>query len=206
MVRLYRDRKYYTDGVEHDPTQQHNKREHDEQHREDRAPNKYEEKLHVFDYESVIIHQELVELRSKNLITFMSKVFEDIIIKNVDASIRAQNQHKCKHFFSSEIMLLTLKGYNNLKEKTNGMLKKLFPGNRFMDDKHEYKEKEKFFDDQLSQFVLRILFEDLCLRLQHLKPHDVIRIVGFKEYENSPILNVNNHKRNNFYFIGVALR
>jgi hypothetical protein len=45
----------------------------------------------VFDYESVIIHQELVELRSKNLIQFMKKVFEDIIIKNVDASIRAQN-------------------------------------------------------------------------------------------------------------------
>lgn len=54
--------------------------------------------------------------------------------------------------------------------------------------------------------MLRMLFEDLCLRLQHLKPHDVIRIVGFREYESSPILNVNNHKRNNFYFIGVALR
>mmetsp|Transcript_22744 Transcript_22744/g.35029 ORF Transcript_22744/g.35029 Transcript_22744/m.35029 type:complete len:92 (-) Transcript_22744:1821-2096(-) len=53
--------------------------------------------------------------------------------------------------------------------------------------------------------MLRLLFEDLWLRLQHLKPHDVIKVIGLRAYEANPIMNVI-HKRNNFFFIGSALK
>jgi hypothetical protein len=135
----------------------------------------------------------------------MSIIFEEIIIKNIDKKERDENKAKCKNFFSNEMILLSLKAYHTLKHKTSVILKKMFRGSRIQEEKHEYNLKEKFFEDQVCQFVLRILFEDLCLRLQHLKPHDIIRVVGVEAYENHPILNVV-HKRNNFYFIGCALR
>jgi len=95
----------------------------------------------------------------------MSIIFEEIIIKNIDKKERDENKAKCKNFFSNEMILLSLKAYRTLKHKTSVLLKKMFPGSRIQEEKHEYNLKEKFYEDQVCQFVLRILFEDLCLRL-----------------------------------------
>ena len=73
--------------------------------------------------------------------------------------------------------------------------------------------------DRVNQFILAIVFEDLCAKLQHLKVHDVIaalestksRIdvsslqIRYKMYMEAPILNLE-QKRNNFFFIGDSLR
>jgi len=56
--------------------------------------------------------------------------------------------------------------------------------------------------------LLRALLEDLCARLQSVKPHDIIRILGSKDpniMKKEPVLNVE-HKRNNFHLLGAALR
>lgn len=59
--------------------------------------------------------------------------------------------------------------------------------------------------DLINQFSLRVIFEDLCLRLQHLKAHDIIRIVGQRKYEENRVLGVK-EKRNNFFYLGAYLR
>jgi hypothetical protein len=43
------------------------------------------------------------------------------------------------------------------------------------------------------------------LRLQHLKPQDVIKVVGQGPYDASGVLNAQK-KRNNFFYLGEALR
>lgn len=69
----------------------------------------------------------------------------------------------------------------------------------------EERRAKAMTEDQVHQFALRLLLEDLCIRLQNVRPHDIIRIVGVKLYGNEPSLNVL-QKRNNFFFIGAALR
>jgi len=56
--------------------------------------------------------------------------------------------------------------------------------------------------------ILRVLFGDLCTRLQNTKPHDIIRIFGAdgkQVYQSEKVLNVA-YKRNNLFIVGQALR
>ena len=74
-----------------------------------------------------------------------------------------------------------------------------------LSQKAAFEQKQKESSDQINQFCLRALFEDLFLKLQHLKPHDIIKIVGQKQYDTSGVLVVAK-KRNNFFYVGEALR
>ena len=48
----------------------------------------------------------------------MSVIFDEILIKNIDKKERDENKAKCKNFFSNEMILLSLKAYHTLKNKT----------------------------------------------------------------------------------------
>ena len=60
------------------------------------------------------------------------------------------------------------------------------------------------YEDKAIQQVLKALFEPLINKLQDVKPADIIRIVGMKQYEKCRPLVVE-RRRNNFYWIGDAL-
>ena len=101
MLKLFRERKKFVDGHEKikanlDP---------------------YEKAFDIFDYESVIASPALIELRSRNLIKFISIIFEEILIKNIDKKIRDEDLAVCKNFFSNEMILISLKAYYNLKAR-----------------------------------------------------------------------------------------
>lgn len=108
---------------------------------------------------------------------------------------------------------MTLKACSNLSERAAQAHRKALPKNMSELDRQQYKTKCAETVDLVNQLSLRALFEDLCLRLQHLRPHDVIRVLsedrgqayGQEQYERAKIMNVV-RKRNNFFFVGDALR
>jgi len=55
---------------------------------------------------------------------FVEGVIKNIIIKNVDADIRADKANDCQSFFSHEIMLMTLRAYDLLNKKITQLFKK----------------------------------------------------------------------------------
>jgi len=78
----------------------------------------------VFDYESVISDPNMVELRNRNLIKFLTIVFENVFLLNFDKINIEEQKTKTKHFYSDEIMMLTLKAYYKLKARTTSILRK----------------------------------------------------------------------------------
>lgn len=69
--------------------------------------------------------------------------------------------------------------------------------------------------DQTNQFTLSIIFEDLCQKLQHVQPYDIVRVLDDgkpgsalgEAFRKEAILHVSaDHERNNFFFLGDALR
>jgi hypothetical protein len=79
---------------------------------------------------------------------------------------------------------MTLKARYNLAAKIAAKNKWSFLNLQYvMNNPLNEKEQEEYGEmidtaDLINQFSLRVIFEDLCLRLQHLKAHDIIKIVG----------------------------
>jgi hypothetical protein len=71
----------------------------------------YERTCDAFDYESIISTPDMVELRCRNLIKFLTIIFEEIFLVNFDKKNIDEQKTRTKHFFSSEIMMVTLKAY-----------------------------------------------------------------------------------------------
>lgn len=145
----------------------------------------------VFDYEAVIKNQGVCELRCNNLIRFCQEIVSNMILKNLDPKVREKNAADCKYIFTSEILTLILKARQLI-------LKKIAPECLEKEDSNPEKE------DTANKYALRILFEDLIFRLTQIKPEDIIQIIGLQAYQSSPIMDVSK-KRNNFYFLGMAL-
>ena len=70
-------------------------------------------------------------MRAKNLINFIKNIFEEIFLLNFDKTNIDEQKTKTKHFFSNEIMMVTLKAYYKLKDRAKTNLRKMFPGGRF---------------------------------------------------------------------------
>jgi len=145
---------------------------------------------------------------------FLEEVLEEIIIGNIDPKNGPQKHTACENFFSSEILLMTLKAHENMTnvaipfvtKRANMCADDGYDDNTAPTDNSEAaRSAAEQARDKVSQFTLRVLFEDLCLRLQNLKPHEVIQIIGHRAYRDTAVMNVAN-KRNNFYYIGEALR
>jgi hypothetical protein len=100
----------------------------------------------VFDYEGVISVPELIQLRAKNLVNFLRIILEDVILLNFDKTLIDEQKTKCKHFFSNEIVMVTLKSYYKLAKRSATNLKKRFPGERFNQD-IDYKVTKAEFED-----------------------------------------------------------
>ena len=106
---------------------------------------------------------------------------------------------------------MTLKARYDLAQKIAAKQKWSFNKlQHVMNNNLNEKELEEYAEmidtaDLINQFSLRVIFEDLCLRLQHLKAHDIIKIVGQEKYEKNKILGVG-PKRNNFFYLGAYLR
>ena len=151
--RLFADKSKYTDGLEGTPMQL-------AQEEEQKNQTYVEKTLDVFDYESVITHPELHELRAENLKKFLETVMEDILLLNVDFKKRIQKENTCSSFFSSEILLMTLKAHDNLTIKTEDITRKAATSRD--GDAEALKEA---YEDQINSLCLRVLFTDLCVRL-----------------------------------------
>lgn len=110
--------------------------------------------------------------------------------------------------FSHEFLLLSLRGEYILEDRALKMYKKMEGDVKNKQEQEQlYKKKEKV-KDNVNMFLLRLVFEELCTRLQCIKPHDVIRIYGKNGkqiYKDEKILNVDK-KRNNFHILGSALK
>lgn len=127
----------------------------------------------------------MAEVRAENLQRFLTIIIEEILLKNLDFKRRLQKQTDCNHFFSDETLVMTLKARYSLAQKIVAKqkgwsflnLQYVMNNNLSERDQIDYAEYIETAD-MINQFSLRVIFEDLCLRLQHLKAHDVIRIIG----------------------------
>ena len=130
----------------------------------------------IFDYESVINDNGMTRLRSTNLKTFLAEVIEEIIIRNIDPKVRLQKKSDCDNFFSSEILLMTLKAHENMTnvalpfvtKRANMCADEVYGAGANApsgDNTDAARSAAEHASDKVSQFTLRVLFEDLCLRL-----------------------------------------
>lgn len=167
----------------------------------------------VFDYEGVIVSDPpTAGARADNLKKFLIEVLEKVILKNIDQQKRTAQQHDCPSFFTNETLLMALKANTLLREKALKKLKKEFKGMKAMAEEERMIEEKT---DQTNQFTLSLIFEDLCQKLQHVQPYDILRVLDDSKlggshgeaYKKETILHVSaEHKRNNFFFLGDALR
>jgi len=133
----------------------------------------------VFDYESVVGAQgAIAELRSSNLKRFLQEVLEQVIMKNIDAQRRLMQQNDCPSFFTNETLLMALKANSLLQEMALQKLKKDRPSKRAsVQEPEDYDAMVEEIKDKTNQFTLNIIFEDLCQKLQHVQPFDIIRVL-----------------------------
>ena len=105
---------------------------------------------------------------------FEFKVIEEIIIRNIDPRKRLQKRTDCDNFFSSEILLMTLKAHENMTKVAIPFVTKRANmcadgpyggGAPSRDNGEAARSAADHARDKVSQFTLRVLFEDLCLRL-----------------------------------------
>jgi hypothetical protein len=94
---------------------------------EDEGPNL----LEVFDFEKEIKNVQIMIIRSKNLQEFSAEIIDNIIAPNIDVEMKKQkaNSAKCKEMFSNEVLLMTLRADQILKEKLNQKLSAMVPQN-----------------------------------------------------------------------------
>jgi len=71
----------------------------------------------IFDYEAVIKNEAICDLRASNLVKFLKDIIENVIAKNIDPEKRKRHQIDCKHNFTHELLLLTLKADKIIAEK-----------------------------------------------------------------------------------------
>lgn len=154
----------------------------------------------IFDYQSQIIDHGRCELRVKNLINFTVNVLEDVIMKALQAS-RNRNQGGSNNSLSNEVLLMCMKAYSVMTERSKKMHERI-EGKKSDEDTKNL--KIALSEAKAIQQVLKALFEPLIHKLQHVKPADIIRIVGMDEYKANRALTVEK-KRNNFFWIGDAL-
>jgi len=80
-------------------------------------------RVDIFDYEAVMKNSVLVDLRARNLMRFLTDVVESIIMFNIDPENRKRHLNECKHNFTNEVLMLTLKANSLVSEKTAALSK-----------------------------------------------------------------------------------
>ena len=72
---------------------------------------------------------------------------------------------------------MALKANSLLQEKALQKLKKERAKRASAQEPEDYDAMVEEIKDKTNQFTLSIIFEDLCQKLQHLQPFDIIRVL-----------------------------